>query len=149
MRYTRLRRAIEGVTLIGTHGTPFQGGAEKNAEAQKKRKISTPPLRATSEERQPEVENSKAIRTHRSRKRQQRRPRMTDESSTDEYETDESSGDDAPLAKRRITRALKRGQVEDAMGVSYTEDISSSSALAQRQMSKPTTPMVLKVEEGE
>lgn len=38
MRYTRLRRAIEGGTLIGTHGTPFQGGAEKIAEARKKRK---------------------------------------------------------------------------------------------------------------
>ncbi|KAI9821684.1 MAG: hypothetical protein M1827_002265 [Pycnora praestabilis] len=38
MRYTRLRRAIEGGTLIGTHGTPFQGGADKIWEAQKKRK---------------------------------------------------------------------------------------------------------------
>jgi hypothetical protein len=38
MRYTRLRRQIEGGTLIGTHGTPFGGGAEKIAEATKKRK---------------------------------------------------------------------------------------------------------------
>lgn len=38
MRYTRLRRQIEGGTLIGTHGTPFAGGAEKIAEAMKKRK---------------------------------------------------------------------------------------------------------------
>lgn len=38
MRYTRLRRAIESGTLIGTHGTPFQGGADKTAEARKKRK---------------------------------------------------------------------------------------------------------------
>lgn len=38
MRYTRLRRAIEGGTLIGTTGTPFQGSAEKIAEARKKRK---------------------------------------------------------------------------------------------------------------
>lgn len=29
MRYTRLRRAIESGTLIGTHGTPFQGNADK------------------------------------------------------------------------------------------------------------------------
>ena len=38
MRYTRLRRSIEDGTLIGTHGTPFQGGAEKIANAQRKRK---------------------------------------------------------------------------------------------------------------
>ena len=38
MRYTRLRRAIEGGTLIGTHGTPFQAGAEKVVEVGKKRK---------------------------------------------------------------------------------------------------------------
>ena len=38
MRYTRLRRAIEGGTLIGTHGTPFQGTPEKVAKAQQKRK---------------------------------------------------------------------------------------------------------------
>lgn len=38
MRYTRLRRAIESGTLIGTHGTPFQGGSEKNIQAQKKPK---------------------------------------------------------------------------------------------------------------
>ena len=40
MRYTRLRRQIENGTLIGTHGTPFQGGAEKIAEAQRKRRRS-------------------------------------------------------------------------------------------------------------
>ncbi|KAI9822832.1 MAG: hypothetical protein M1826_000411 [Phylliscum demangeonii] len=38
MRYTRLRRAIESGTLIGTHGTPFQGGHERTTEAQRKRK---------------------------------------------------------------------------------------------------------------
>ena len=38
MRYTRLRRAIESGTLIGTHGTPFQGGADKAVEPRKKRK---------------------------------------------------------------------------------------------------------------
>ena len=38
MRYTRLRRTIESGTLIGTHGTPFQGGSEKNVQTQKKRK---------------------------------------------------------------------------------------------------------------
>lgn len=37
MRYTRLRRAIESGTLIGTHGTPFQGGADKIVEARRKR----------------------------------------------------------------------------------------------------------------
>ena len=38
MRYTRLRRAIESGTLIGTHGTPFHGNTEKIEEVQKKRK---------------------------------------------------------------------------------------------------------------
>lgn len=37
MRYTRLRRAIESGTLIGTHGTPFQGGADKTTDARRKR----------------------------------------------------------------------------------------------------------------
>lgn len=38
MRYTRLRRAIEGGTLIGTHGTPFQAGTETVDGSPKKRK---------------------------------------------------------------------------------------------------------------
>ena len=38
MRFTRLRRAIEDGTLIDNHGKQFQGGADKIAEAQKKRK---------------------------------------------------------------------------------------------------------------
>ncbi len=38
MRYTRLRRAIEGGTLIGTHGMPFQSGTEKVVEVRKKRR---------------------------------------------------------------------------------------------------------------
>jgi hypothetical protein len=40
MRYTRLRRQIESGTLIGTHGTPFAGGADKIAKAMRKRKKS-------------------------------------------------------------------------------------------------------------
>lgn len=38
MRYTRLRRQIESGTLIGTHGTPFTGSADKIFEASTKRK---------------------------------------------------------------------------------------------------------------
>ena len=38
MRYTRLRRQIESGTLIGTHGTPFTGSADKIYEASTKRK---------------------------------------------------------------------------------------------------------------
>ncbi|OBT62769.1 hypothetical protein VE03_07716 [Pseudogymnoascus sp. 23342-1-I1] len=41
MRYTRLRRQIEGGTLIGTHGTPFQraggGGGEEGGGKKRKR----------------------------------------------------------------------------------------------------------------
>lgn len=40
MRYTRLRRAIESGTLIGTHGTPFQGGAVKSPRKRTNNKIS-------------------------------------------------------------------------------------------------------------
>lgn len=45
MRFTRLRTAIESGTLIDTHGKHFQGSAEKQAKASKKRK------KPTSEER--------------------------------------------------------------------------------------------------
>ena len=38
MRYTRLRRQIESGTLIGTHGTPFSGSADKIYQASAKRK---------------------------------------------------------------------------------------------------------------
>jgi len=38
MRYTRLRRQIENGTLIGTHGIPFQRGADKAIETPRKRK---------------------------------------------------------------------------------------------------------------
>lgn len=38
MRLTRLRRDIENGTLIGTHGTPFQGAADKIAKAQMRRR---------------------------------------------------------------------------------------------------------------
>jgi hypothetical protein len=41
MRYTRLRRQIESGTLIGTHGTPFSGSADKIHEASTKRKRGT------------------------------------------------------------------------------------------------------------
>lgn len=48
MRYTRLRRAIESGTLIGTHGTPFQGATDKGTGAQNRRK--KPLLSTRSEE---------------------------------------------------------------------------------------------------
>ena len=48
MRYTRLRRAIEGGTLIGTHGTPFQGTTDKETGHHKRRK--KPLLSARSEQ---------------------------------------------------------------------------------------------------
>ena len=38
MRLTRLRRDIENGNLVGTHGTPFLGAADRIAEARKKRK---------------------------------------------------------------------------------------------------------------
>lgn len=53
MRYTRLRRSIESGTLIGTHGTPFQGSVEKIAQTQKKRK--TPIMDEEDEEDEDDV----------------------------------------------------------------------------------------------
>jgi hypothetical protein len=40
MRYTRLRRQIEGRTLIGSHGTSFFGVAERTVDTRQKRKKS-------------------------------------------------------------------------------------------------------------
>lgn len=98
MRYTRLRRQIESGTLIGTHGTPFAGGAEKIAEAYKKRKR---PRREEEQgnmdedatERQDVEEDSKSFK-------------LEPHSSSSGYETNTSSEDsdseaEVPLAKRR------------------------------------------------
>ncbi len=86
MRYTRLRRAIENGTLIGTHGTPFQGGAAKISEAQRKRKR---PLRSAL------LESGEIVppRATRSGGVGYKREKVENDS-TDEYDTDFSSEDE-------------------------------------------------------
>ncbi len=100
MRYTRLRRAIESGTLIGTHGTPFQGGADKIVEAQKKRK------RLMRNARLGQEDDLGPIQT-RSGSLIDRKAKVEDDS-TDGYDTDLSTEDDGtPLVKKRAA-ALKR-----------------------------------------
>lgn len=97
MRYTRLRRAIEGGTLIGTHGTPFQGGAEKVVEVRKKRKGHTHGSRAEEEDDPEPIVTRSGGRNMRS-----------EDGSAGQYETEQSTGDEkAPSLKGRA-RALKR-----------------------------------------
>ncbi|KAI9780245.1 MAG: hypothetical protein M1839_006805 [Geoglossum umbratile] len=104
MRYTRLRRHIVDGTLIGTHGTPFQGGPERGAQSQGKRKKNS---RGTLKE---EEEGPDFIQT-RSGICIERRPKSELEAS-DEYETDsDDERDEMPLAKRR-TASDVRGQVK-------------------------------------
>lgn len=107
MRYTRLRRAIESGTLIGTHGTPFQGGADKIVEARRKRnKISDDSDEGASVFRTPtsgrlaqESESSKGV------------PDSNDTAQ-------ESDSDDVPRVKkqRRTSKALSEVLKSEALG---------------------------------
>lgn len=95
MRYTRLRRQIEGGTLIGSHGIPFSGGAHKIAQVSEKRKR----VAKAGEICDQQHAGSASIRI---------KPEF--EYSTDGFETDSSydsdSEDEMPLAKRKMSRAL-------------------------------------------
>lgn len=103
MRYTRLRRAIESGTLIGTHGTPFQGGVDKILEAQKKRKRLQ---RHGRSEEGVEDHGLDMIQT-RSGHVIDRKAKIGDDS-TDGYDTETLTEDDeSPPAKKR-EGALKR-----------------------------------------
>ncbi|KAI9675181.1 MAG: hypothetical protein M1829_003541 [Trizodia sp. TS-e1964] len=107
MRYTRLRRAIEGGTLIGTHGTPFLGGADKIAEAQKKRKR---PSNTGSVK--PEGAEVYGVMTTRSgNKIEKAVKKEADFHSNDSLGSDSDSDnslDEAPMAKRNARNVLKR-----------------------------------------
>ena len=108
MRYTRLRRAIEGGTLIGTHGTPFQGGQEKVAEGDRKRKkpwlsdevkANIPPL------------NDDDFEVTRTRSGSRiGRAIKTEEEYTECYGSDEDTEEDIPLVKRRASARLKKDE---------------------------------------
>ncbi|KAI9875125.1 MAG: hypothetical protein M1830_008854 [Pleopsidium flavum] len=126
MRYTRLRRAIESGTLIGTHGTPFQGSADKIIEAQKKRK------RLLRNARLQEEDVLGPIQT-RSGSRIDRKAKMEDDS-TDGYDTDFSTEDDeTPLAKKRavvLKSEVKAVREPSGSGLNTLEQEECKQALA-------------------
>jgi len=105
MRYTRLRRQIEGGTLIGTHGTPFLGPTEKLSTPLGKRKR----LERNSSEQGSIVEHSSSCAA------KVVGDIKPEDSESEQFETDsfdsDDSEDDVPLAKRRTavlrTRAVK------------------------------------------
>ena len=125
MRYTRLRRQIESGTLIGTHGTPFAGGAEKNAEALKKRQRSVLPTEKPTERKANEDDEEMPGKGFR------RGFNLVKNEDSSEYETDaEDSGDcedEIPLAKLRRAKmdqgrsgafhgqAVSGGSIENAI----------------------------------
>ncbi len=96
MRYTRLRRQIEGGTLIGTHGTPFSGVAGKMS----------PEMRKRTGVFQPEFSDGEKT-TSLDRKIKSEPEEFSDRYETD-YSEEENSEDEMPLAKRRYDR-LKLG----------------------------------------
>jgi len=98
MRYTRLRRQIEGGTLIGTHGTPFSGVTEKMSPDVRKRK----------KDSQPETEEGERPGVFAKTTSPDRKIKSEPGDFSDRYETDSSEDDDSedekPLAKRRHYR---------------------------------------------
>lgn len=119
MRYTRLRRAIESGTLIGTHGTPFQGGADKIAEGRKKRKK----ISDESDE-----EGAPVVRTPTSgRLALESRPSKAVRDRNDN--TQESDTEDTPGAKKKRRRAIK------------SEDVLPDACFSDMNLENPSTDM--------
>lgn len=95
MRYTRLRRQIEGGTLVGTHGTTFSGGFDKPPTSLGKRKSS---------------EGEETICKRQVRRVNKMKIKNEHDENSDEFGTDLSeyvdSEDEMPLAKRKAGRFL-------------------------------------------
>ena len=102
MRYTRLRRAIESGTLIGTHGTPFQGVTDKESGHQKKRK--QPSLSARSEG----TADLGPIQT-RSGNSFERKAKVEEASSHESATGGTSEEDELPLIKKRVKHSSRCG----------------------------------------
>jgi hypothetical protein len=102
MRYTRLRRQIEGGTLIGTHGTPFSGVTEKMSLEVRKRKRDS----------QPETGQGERPTVFAKTTSPDLKIKSEPEEFSERYETnssgDDDSEDDMPLAKRRY-HGVKKG----------------------------------------
>ena len=110
MRYTRLRRAIESGSLIGTHGTPFQGGSEKNAQAQNKRKATDMTIEDVGgDEEQAVDEAGVTVVAEKSRTRPRRSQQKTkmrlDE---DVVEEDSEDGSDAEYEDESTVQSRKK-----------------------------------------
>jgi hypothetical protein len=107
MRYTRLRRQIEGGTLISKHGNPFSGVTEKTAADTRKRKTGS--HQETEKGAQPGV-LLKTITPD-------RKIKSEPDDFSDRYETDYSEGSDSedemPLAKRRHGEVKPIGMASD------------------------------------
>ncbi|KAI9762925.1 MAG: hypothetical protein M1840_001105 [Geoglossum simile] len=132
MRYTRLRRHIVNGTLIGTHGTPFQGGPERAAQAQGKRKKSSSMV--LGEESEGSGYTRARSESHRS----------------DGYETDSGDEqDEMPLAKRRTAcngGGQLKGERKPAPNVGKAlveEQTDPKRRLSQHNAAEPTTPIDL------
>jgi hypothetical protein len=101
MRYTRLRRQIEGGTLISRHGTPFIGGAEKIMETTKKRKELMPT--------EYDEGGLRAVQVEAAPKYRKEYVKFEQSESSDSWETNSSenvnSEDKIPLAKRMLYRS--------------------------------------------
>jgi hypothetical protein len=109
MRYTRLRRQIETGTLIGTHGTPFQGGAEKIAEAQRKRRRSagSSPLKGESGTTEPgDLAKNKILKAAGAKK----------DRNGESMESVGTSEDDVPLMERAKSRKATEAEGTSAGG---------------------------------
>ncbi len=100
MRYTRLRRAIEGGTLIGTHGMPFPSGPEKVVEVRKKRR------RLLQSAYTEEVDDPEPLVTH--RESPIVRMEKVEDGLADQYDSGLSANEKKIPSTRGNPRALKR-----------------------------------------
>lgn len=133
MRYTRLRRAIESGTLVGTHGTPFHGSLEKAPDTSKKRRRPSPLDDIQAEGAGLNDDDFGLIRT-RSGSRIERAIKTTEEY-TECFGTDDDSDDGVPLVKRRAS-ALSRSNIG-------TEGQSSVSHGSATLMPRPEMSLVV------
>lgn len=126
MRYTRLRRQIEGGTLFGTHGTPF---AEKMPSEMRKRARAQPEV---IEAGQPAVFAKASLPDH--------KIKSEPEDFSDWYETDSSEGDnfedEMPLAKRRQDRVKLGNASSEGSSVAVPQP-EFSSGLHEGQYNRP------------
>lgn len=136
MRYTRLRRQIEGGTLVGAHGTPFSGVAEKTVLDMRKRKTGS--QLETGSASQPTA-LKKSLTPHRKIKSEQ--DEFSDGYETD-YSQDSDSEDEIPLAKRRHVAVKSSGVSFEEHSIAPTSQ-RMSSGLHSRQHNACLGPSLL------